>query len=290
MPGSVGAVINGIPTFVGVTTNAGSATFKGIEAEASATLAREFGGAGSRLDLSGTLGYIDAQYDEFITNVANFSAAGAPTPGSRAQPADVAASRRIQNIPKWTASGTLDLSLPIGGGDLSAAATYSYRSKTFQFETPSPLLDQAAYSLVDANLVYSFADDRFTIGVHGKNLFDKQYNTSGYQFLNVNPVTGAYVLSVTPKSPSFAQARVEGTAPPPPVREVARTLAGQIELLVPGVRRGGKLDAGLWRGVLAATAAATQFRSGSDRDIAILRRYPAHWRCRGRAARRLAGR
>ena len=34
VPGSVGAVINGIPTFVGVTTNAGKATFKGVEIEA----------------------------------------------------------------------------------------------------------------------------------------------------------------------------------------------------------------------------------------------------------------
>ena len=29
-----------------------------------------------------------------------------------------------------------------------------------------------------------------TIGLHGKNLLDKQYKTSGYQFLAVNPVTG----------------------------------------------------------------------------------------------------
>ncbi len=40
VPGSVGAVINGIPTFVGVTTNAGKATFKGLEVEALATLLR----------------------------------------------------------------------------------------------------------------------------------------------------------------------------------------------------------------------------------------------------------
>ena len=38
---AVGAVINGIPTFVGVTTNAGKATFKGLEVEALATLFRE---------------------------------------------------------------------------------------------------------------------------------------------------------------------------------------------------------------------------------------------------------
>src|SRR6185503_7464056 len=80
VPGSVGAVINGVPTFVGVTTNAGKASFKGLEAEALATLFR--GDDGSRFTFSGTLGYLDAQYDEFITNVANFDANGNPSPGA----------------------------------------------------------------------------------------------------------------------------------------------------------------------------------------------------------------
>ena len=197
VPGSVGAVINGVATFVGVTTNAGAATFKGFEAEANATLLRDFAGAGSRFNLSGTFGYLDAEYDEFITNVAGFDANGNPTPGSRAQPVDVANFRRIQNTPKYTASGTADLSLPVAGGDLSALATVSYRSKTFQFETPSPFLDQPGYTLVDASLVYNFAGDRFTIGLHGKNLTDKQYITSGYQFLTVNPVTGVPTRNAT---------------------------------------------------------------------------------------------
>jgi iron complex outermembrane receptor protein len=102
----------------------------------------------------------------------------------------VAENRRIQNTPKWTASATLDFTVPVGGGDLGASTTYSYRSKTFQFETPSPFLDQKGYSLLDANIVYSFAGDRFTFGLHGKNLFDKRYKTSGYQFLLTDPVTG----------------------------------------------------------------------------------------------------
>jgi len=197
VPGSVGAVINGVPTFVGVTTNAGAATFKGIEAEATATLLRDFAGAGSRFNLSGTFGYIDAEYDEFITNVAGFDANGNATPGSRAQPVDVANFRRIQNTPEYTASGTADLTLPLAGGDLSALTTVSYRSKTFQFETPSPFLDQPGYALVDASLIYNFAGDRITIGLHGKNLTDKQYITSGYQFLSVNPVTGVPIRNAT---------------------------------------------------------------------------------------------
>jgi iron complex outermembrane receptor protein len=176
VPGSVGAVINGIPTFVGVTTNAGKASFKGIEVETLATIFR--GDDGSRLNFGGTLGYLDAQYDEFITNV----------PGTG--PVDVADFRRIQNTPKWTLSGTLDYSTRMMGGEINASTTLSYRSKTFQFETPSPFLDQEGYALLDASLVWTSRDDRFTVGLHGKNLTDKQYITSGYQFLSVNAVTG----------------------------------------------------------------------------------------------------
>jgi len=203
VPGSVGAVVNGIPTFVGVTTNAGAATFKGIEAEVLATLFR--GAGGSRLNFGGTLGYLDAQYDEFVTNIANFSATGAPAAGTAARPVDVADFRRIQNTPKWTMSGTLDYATAMAGGDLNASATLSYRSKTFQFETPSPFLDQPGYALLDANLVWTSADDRYTIGLHGKNLTDKRYITSGYQFLAVNPVTGEPVRSVAATSPLFGQ-------------------------------------------------------------------------------------
>ena len=177
VPGSVGAVINGVPTFVGVTTNAGKASFKGVETEFVATLFRDTA-TGSRLNFAGTLGYLDAQYEEFITNV----------PGKG--PVDVAEFRRIQNTPKWTLSGTLDYSMRLAGGDLLASTTVSYRSKTFQFETPSPFLDQPGYALWDANLVWNSPDDRFSVGLHAKNILDKQYITSGYQFLLTDPVTG----------------------------------------------------------------------------------------------------
>jgi iron complex outermembrane receptor protein len=181
VPGSVGAVINGVPTFVGVTTNAGAASFKGIEVEVFANLLRADNG--SRLNFSGTLGYLDAQYDEFITNI----------PGTG--PVDVADFRRIQNTPKWTLSGTLDFTTPIAGGDLSASTTVSYRSKTFQFELPSPYLDQPGYALWDAHLVWTSPNNRYTIGLHAKNILDEQYITSGYQFLAVNPTTGVPLVA-----------------------------------------------------------------------------------------------
>ena len=70
---------------------------------------------------------------------------------------------------------------------LTASTTLSYRSKTFQFETPSPFLDQKGYALWDAALIWRDDDDRFSFGLNAKNILNKQYITSGYQFLATAP-------------------------------------------------------------------------------------------------------
>ena len=204
VPGSVGCVVNGVPTFCGVTTNAGAATFRGIEGELFANLLRS--DDGTRLNFTGTIGYLDAQYDEFLSNVpGGFADNGTTDQTKGARPVDVADYRRIQNTPKVTMSGTVDITTPVSGGEVTASTTLSYRSKTHQFETPSPFLDQDGYALWDANLVWTSRGDRFTVGLHAKNILDKQYITSGYQFLNVNPVTGVPILSATRTSPVFNQ-------------------------------------------------------------------------------------
>jgi iron complex outermembrane recepter protein len=167
IPGSIGVDANNdgiFESFAGVTTNAAQATFKGVEAEAFSRFANGFAGDGSALTFAGTIGYIDGAFDRYIVNGV-----------------DISNLRRIQNTPKWTISGTLGIEL----GAFNASATYSYRSKTNQFEVPSPFLDQNGYGLLDANLSWSSDDDRFSVGLHGKNLLDKQYKTSGYQFLSV---------------------------------------------------------------------------------------------------------
>ena len=173
IPGSVACTVAGLPSFCGVVSNAGKATFKGLEFEGSARL-------GAGFVLSGSLGYIDAQYDEYITNINN-------------TPTDVADFREVQNTPKWTGSATLAYNASVGTGDLYAGATVSYRSKTYQFEIPNPYLDQDGYALLSADIVYTLPGDRITIGVHGKNLLDKRYKTSGYTFVATNPTTGEII-------------------------------------------------------------------------------------------------
>jgi iron complex outermembrane receptor protein len=164
IPGSVACTVNvggvATPSFCGIVSNAGKARFKGLEFESNARLGRDILSSGDRLNLATAIGYIDAEYREYITNIG-----GVPT--------DVAQYRRVQNTPKWTASGTLSYNRPVGDGSLYVGSTLSWRSKTYQFEIPNPYIDQS--------------------GVHGKNILDKAYKTSGYTFVAANPVTGAII-------------------------------------------------------------------------------------------------
>ena len=178
IPGSAGCTVNGLATFCGVITNAGKAKIDGVELEANVRLGRDLAASGDKLNLSGSVGYVDARYKEYITN--------SPT-----GPVDVADLRKVQNTPKWTASATLAYSAPVGEGDVSLGTTLSYRSKTYQFEISNPALDQKGYALLDANLVYTAPGGRWSLGVYGKNILDKQYKTSGYTFVTQN-ANGTY--------------------------------------------------------------------------------------------------
>ena len=177
IPGSVACVSGGVPTFCGVTSNAGKARFKGFEAELSGRLGNDILAGGDALRFSTAVGYIDAQYKQYIANIAS-------------RPTDVAAFRKVQNTPKWTANQSLTYSAPLGSGSLDLSESLSYRSKTHQFEVPNPFLDQKGYALLDASIVYHGEGDHWSLGIYGKNLTDKQYKTSGYNFMAGNAITG----------------------------------------------------------------------------------------------------
>jgi iron complex outermembrane receptor protein len=185
VPGSAGCNVGGVQTFCGITTNAGSARFRGFEFEGNLRVAEDMAAAGDRLNLATSLGYLDAKYRHFITNIAGVG------------PVDVADFRKIQNTPKWTASGSLDYNTPAWGGRLDANTTLSYRSKSQQFELASPGLDQKGFALWDANLVWRSGNGRYEIGLHGKNLTNKKYIVAGYNFLAQDPFSGAYILNAS---------------------------------------------------------------------------------------------
>jgi iron complex outermembrane recepter protein len=178
VPGSVGAVVGGVQTFIGITTNAGKARFRGVEFEGN-LVARDAFVDGARLGLQFAVGYIDARYTRFID----------------ARGIDVANRRAIQNTPDWTISETLSYTVPVGRGSIAASTTLAYRGDSQQFELRTPGLDQRRYALWDASLVYSGENDRWSVGIHGRNLTNRRYIVAGYNFLRQNPDTGQYILA-----------------------------------------------------------------------------------------------
>lgn len=206
---------SGLPTFIGITTNAGKARFRGVELETNWRMANDLATAGDRLNFAGTLGYLDAKYLQFETVVTR-DITGALirdpiTHNPIAIEADVADFRKIQNTPKWTLSGTFDYDTPFAGGRLDLNTTLSYRSSSQQFELHVPMLDQKGFALWDANLIWRSPGNRYEIGLHGKNLANKKYVVSGYNFLRQNPWTGEFILNNSAGTPGLSsQLGLEG--------------------------------------------------------------------------------
>ncbi|WP_031554973.1 TonB-dependent receptor [Parvularcula oceani] len=182
IPGSAGGFdpVTGLPTFVGVTTNAGEVEFFGVELEGNAVVSEDLTGADDRLNVAYSVGYIDGDYKEFIVNDVN-----------------VADDRVVQNTPKWSGSLQTNYSRPYGAGELSFLTVTSVKDGVNQFEVPNELIDEAAYVLFDASLVWQNDEGDFQVGLHGKNLFDKEYRVSGYNFLAQNN-DGSFVQPITP--------------------------------------------------------------------------------------------
>lgn len=175
IPGSIGVDTNndGInDSFVGVTTNAGEARIRGIEFEGGAELARGLFGSNDALQMNWAVGYIDAEFQKFIN----------------AFGVDIADTATFQNTPERTANIGFEYSVPLRlfghDGSLSFLPRAAYRSRTNQFEVESTLLDQGGYTLFDASLVWNSADKHWSVGLHGRNLGDKRYITSGWDFVD----------------------------------------------------------------------------------------------------------
>lgn len=161
IPGSV--IIPGPPvTFVGTVTNAGAAEIYGLEFEGTAQFTEALSGALS-------FGYIQAEYTEFLVSGVN-----------------VASARDVQNTPDWTGNASLTYAVPLSIGPTSGTIAFTgsaaYRGDTQQFEFAIPLLDQPAFWLYDAAAYWTSDNDRWRVGIYGRNLADERYITSGYNF------------------------------------------------------------------------------------------------------------
>lgn len=146
-------------------TNASAARYWGLEAEFVAAPAKG-------LTLSGTGGYLNARYRDFVFN--NF---------------DVSNAVRPRNSPAWQFSGTVQYETKLGEVGLDALLTYRWTDSYFfhmgpRFDGggPSPLINEprgriAAYGLLDGQIGATFMLGGTTVraSIYGRNLTDERF-------------------------------------------------------------------------------------------------------------------
>jgi outer membrane receptor protein involved in Fe transport len=161
------------PSIVGVTQSAGSATNKGVEAEVNIRPA-------SWLTMFAHGAYIDGGIDNRPDIAANFRGA------------------KFRLQPDYQAAAGLIIDAPIGGVNVFATPSITYRSKLF-FETPNlEARSQGPVTLVNIVGGVRFADNRYEISAFARNVFNKRY------LLDAGNTGGAFgIPSFIPGEPRF---------------------------------------------------------------------------------------
>ena len=155
--------------FATVFTNAGKAETLGVEMELLARPAENL-----RLDFN--LGYLDAQYQEFIDATGN----------------DVSDERTPINAPDWTVSLGIQSRHETGFGRLRLAADLGFRSKYYVDVNNLEALAQDGYRVVNASLDLEAVDERWGVSFGIKNLTDAEYITHGFDLTAFPGVGLAY--------------------------------------------------------------------------------------------------
>ncbi len=161
----------GLPQNVTAVLNAGKQINQGVEIESAWAPIKP-------LAIGLNIGYLDSYYQDFLIGCT------ALTPGCTANspPQNIADLNRPVNAPTWTVSTNATYTWHLPGGALLARAGWSWRSFTKVANTTASVTDQPAYGLLDAGLAYTTSAGAWRFALDGKNLLDRWYRVSGYDF------------------------------------------------------------------------------------------------------------
>ena len=159
-------ILGGVASFV---DNAAQATLQGVELEGRLFFS-------DSLSANFALGYIEGEFEEYLTTVLN------PAPPPTTLPADFSNIAGFQNTPDLTGAFSLNYQQPVLGGTLMVTPSVAYRGDSQMFEFATPLIDQPAYTLYNLSFTWASDNDRWRLGLHGQNLSDEAYRVGGYNF------------------------------------------------------------------------------------------------------------
>ncbi|MEM7312540.1 MAG: TonB-dependent receptor, partial [Planctomycetota bacterium] len=144
--------------FAPVTFNAGEAEIKGFEIEATLVPTDSW-------LLQAGIGGIDGKYTELGPEILM------TTP--------ITLDSELAQTPELTANLTIAYNKQLSWGEITPRVDLVYRGDSFQDAYNSTLISQDAYTLLNASVGFSFADDRLELVVSGRNLTDEVYIVAG---------------------------------------------------------------------------------------------------------------
>jgi iron complex outermembrane recepter protein len=159
--------VGGAPTNVTAVLNAGKQINQGVELESTWRVT-------DPLTFVTNVGYLDSYYENVQGCI----------PGSTGcDPSlNVANLNRPLNAPLWTTSLVGNYTWAVARGTLLAHAGWEYRTFTKVANTTPSVTDQPGYGLVNAGLSWSSQDKGWRFALEGRNLLDRWYRVSGYDF------------------------------------------------------------------------------------------------------------
>lgn len=156
-----------IPPATPIFLNAASARTQGAELEAMFA-------AGSGITLSAGLGYVDSKYGKY-ENAPCFT--GQTAAQGCVGGIQDASGRTLAFAPKYSGNVGINWDGAVGNGlMLHLGSDVSYRSEHDIDTDYDPLVRQSGYALVNARVALSDTDDRWSVALAGRNLFDREYS------------------------------------------------------------------------------------------------------------------
>ena len=170
------------PFFASLLNNAAESEAFGAEVEARWQPVRNF-------TIDASVAYLDSQFTKFFSkdplNAALFG------PGGSSVPDQDLSGNRTRMSPKWSLNFNPSYDVDLANGaSVTLAANVAYRSKQYHTEFNDERLSSDAYTMVDANILYSSPENRYTVNLWVKNLTDKLVWAGSYAIATSRTIGG----------------------------------------------------------------------------------------------------
>lgn len=171
-----------LPNFTTQMRNAAQIEAKGVEAELAWRLSRSF-------SLDASIAWLDSEFTSSMAPNPLDAAGYSSAPGQA--PLQDLSGIRTRMSPEWSYSVHPSFEIPIANGaSLTLAANAVYKGKQYHSEFNDERMASDAYTMVDANVLYTAPGERVTVNLWAKNLTDELVWAGSYTVASTRTIGG----------------------------------------------------------------------------------------------------